>query len=59
MVAVLEVRCFQWKNRKEGLFSALSFSLLLWFVMVLATLCTKCQCLITTFVKVSSELDLL
>ena len=59
MAAVVEVRCLQWKSRKEGLFSALSFSLLLWFGIVLATLCVKCQCLITTFVKVSLELDLL
>lgn len=44
-----------WKDRKEGLFSALSFSLLLWFGIVLATLSTKCQCLITTFVKVSQK----
>jgi len=53
------VRCFQRKNRKEGLLGALSFSLLLWFGIVLATLYAKCQCLISTSVKVSPELDLL
>lgn len=53
------MRCLQWRNRKEGLFGVLSFSFLFWLGVVHATLWVKCQCLITTFVKVSPELDLL
>lgn len=53
LVTVVEVRCLQWKNRKEVCYlSVFSFDLVY-------SQCVKYWCLITTFVKMCPELDLL